>query len=79
MHRFHKLFHMVVTTALCASSSTSCILPEKCIFIYKTGHKWTGRVAGTAIRINSETPNLIDGNLQTASPMTSMSSSLRAT
>ena len=46
---------------LAAGAAVSCILPEKCIFIYKTGHRWTGNVAGTAVKIKSQEPSLITG------------------
>ena len=61
MSRLYNTLNAAVLITLGAASCLSCILPEKCIFIYKTGHRWTGRVAGTAIRTESESTNLIDG------------------
>lgn len=43
-------------------TSTSCILPEKCIFVPRPGHPWQGRVFGRALDDDQVTS--IDGDAQ---------------
>lgn len=46
---------------LIGASSASCILSEKCIFVYKTGHKWTATVAGKAVKVGSNNEEIVIG------------------
>lgn len=51
----------MLATAIGVASSTSCILTEKCIFIYKTGHRWKATVFGKAVKKGEQNESAVVG------------------